>query len=300
MVICGATATGKTAAAAALAAELGGEIVAADSRTVYRGMDIGTAKPPPALRAAVPHHLLDVAEPTQVFTVAQYQRLATSAIADILSRGRLPLLVGGTGLYIRAVVDGLRIPRVPPDWAFRHQAEAQERAAPGVLYARLQRLDPLAAQRIHPRNLRRIIRALEVIAATGRPISEQQEAHPGPWRVFIAGLWMPRPLLYRRIDRRVDEQLAQGLVREVEGLLARGVPPEAPAMQGLGYKEIVPYLRGETTLAEAVAALKRNTRRFARRQESWFRRDPRIRWIEAGEAAPEAVAATIRAMLAEE
>ncbi len=300
VVICGATATGKTAAAAALAAQLGGEIVAADSRTVYRGMDIGTAKPPPGLRAAVPHHLLDVAEPTEVFTVAQYQRLATSAITDILRRGRLPLLVGGTGLYIRAVVDGLRIPRVPPDWAFRRQAEAQERAAPGVLYARLQRVDPLAAQRVHPRNLRRIIRALEVIAATGRPISEQQEAQPGPWRVFIAGLWMPRPLLYRRIDRRVDEQLAQGLVREVEGLLARGVPPEAPAMQGLGYKEIVPYLRGETTLAEAVAALKRNTRRFARRQESWFRRDPRIRWIEAGEAAPEAVAATIRAMLAEE
>ncbi|MDQ7849451.1 MAG: tRNA (adenosine(37)-N6)-dimethylallyltransferase MiaA [Armatimonadota bacterium] len=300
VVICGATATGKTAVAAALAAEVGGEIVAADSRTVYRGMDIGTAKPPPGLRAAVPHHLLDVAEPTEVFTLAQYQRMATSAITDILRRGRLPLLVGGTGLYIRAVVDGLQIPRVPPDWAFRRQAEAQEQAAPGILYARLQRLDPLAAQRIHPHNLRRVIRALEVIAATGRPVSEQQEAQPGPWRVLIAGLWVPRPLLYRRIDHRVDEQLAQGLVREVEELLARGVPPQAPAMQGLGYKEIIPYLQGRSTLAEAVAALKRNTRRFARRQESWFRRDPRIRWIDAGEAAPETVASTIRAMLAEE
>ncbi len=298
LVICGATATGKTAAAAALAAEVGGEIVAADSRTIYRGMDIGTAKPPPRLRAAVPHHLLDVAEPTEVFTVAQYQRLAVAAITDILRRGRLPLLVGGTGLYIRAVVDGLQIPHVPPDWAFRRKAEAEERAAPGVLYARLQELDPLAAQRIHPRNLRRIIRALEVIAATGRPISAQQRAHPGPWHVLAIGLWVPRPRLYRRIDRRVDEQVAQGLVAEVERLLARGVPPDAPAMQGLGYKEIVPYLQGRSSLAEAVAVLKRNTRRFARRQESWFRRDPRIRWIDAGDVAPEAVATTIRAMLA--
>ena len=298
LVICGPTATGKTAVAAALAAEVGGEIVAADSRTIYRGMDIGTAKPPPHLRAAVPHHLLDVADPTEVFTVAQYQRLAVAAITDILRRGRLPLLVGGTGLYIRAVVDGLQIPRVPPDWAFRRRAEAEEQAVPGALYARLQQLDPLAAQRIHPRNLRRIIRALEVIAATGRPISEQQRAQPGPWRVLVVGLWMPRPILYRRIDRRVDEQLAQGLVAEVEGLLARGVPPEAPAMQGLGYKEIVPYLQGRSSLAAAVAALKRNTRRFARRQESWFRRDPRIRWIDVGDAAPQAVAAAIRAMLA--
>ena len=296
--ICGATATGKTAVAAALARALGGEIVAADSRTIYRGMNIGTAKPTPEQRAAVPHHLLDVADPAEVFTVAQYQQLAVTAIADILARGHLPLLVGGSGLYIRAVVDGLQIPHVPPDWSFRKKAEVAERERPGSLYERLQRADPRAAERIHPRNLRRIIRALEVIERSGRPISEQQRAQPAPWRVVMTGLRMPRPLLYERIHRRVDDQIAQGLVEEVRGLLLAGVPPAAPAMQGLGYKEIVPYLQGRVALDAAVVTLKRNTRNYARRQEIWFRRDPRIRWLDVGHADAEAVAATIRAMLA--
>jgi tRNA dimethylallyltransferase len=275
-----------------------GEIVAADSRTVYRGMDIGTAKPTPEMRAAVPHHLLDVADPTEVFTVAQYQQLAGAAITDIRARGRLPILVGGTGLYIRAVVDGLQIPHVPPDWSFREKAEAEERERSGTLGERLRRLDPRAAERIHPRNLRRIIRALEVIERTGRPISEQQQAQPLPWRVVIIGLRMPRPLLYERINRRVDDQIARGLVEEVRRLLAAGVPPSAPAMQGLGYKEIVPSVRGGIALDSAVATLKRNTRNYARRQETWFRRDSRIQWLDVGHADAEAVAATIRAMLA--
>ena len=261
-------------------------------------MNIGTAKPTPELRAAVPHHLLDVTDPAEVFTVAQYQELAAAAITDIHSRGRLPLLVGGTGLYIRAVVDGLQIPHVPPDWSFREQAETEEREQTGTLYERLQRRDPRAAERIHPRNLRRIIRALEVIERTGRPISEQQRMQPAPWRVVMTGLRMPRPLLYERINRRVDNQIAQGLVEEVRGLLLVGVPPAAPAMQGLGYKEIVPYVQGRVTLDAAVVTLKRNTRNYARRQETWFRRDPRIQWLDVGHADAEAVAATIRAMLA--
>jgi len=298
VVICGATATGKSAAAVALAPQIGGEIVAADSRTVYRGMDLGTAKPSTAARAAVPHHLLDVADPREVFTLVHYQRLATEAIDAIHARGRAPLLVGGTGLYIRAVVDGLRIPHVPPDWSFRQQAEVQERERPGTLHERLQRLDPRAAERIHPRNVRRLIRALEVTEQTGRPISAQQRAQPMPWRVVMIGLRMPRPLLDARINHRVDEQIAQGLVEEVRGLIAAGVPLAAPAMQGLGYKEIVPHLEGRLPLEAAVTVLKRNTRGYARRQETWFRRDSRIRWLDAGHAAPEVVAMTIRAMLA--
>jgi tRNA dimethylallyltransferase len=297
VVICGATATGKSAAAVALAPDVGGEIVAADSRTIYRGMDIGTAKPTAEMRRAIPHHLLDIADPRAVFTLAQYQRLAQSAIALIHARGRLPLLVGGTGLYVRAVVDGLRIPRVVPDGAFRRQAEEADRHDPGVLYRRLQHDDPQAAARIHPRNLRRVIRALEVIERTGRPLSSQQDAQPPPWEITMVGLRMPRPLLGERINRRVEEQITAGLADEVRRLLAQGVGADAPAMQGLGYKEIVPYLEGRASLAEAVALLKRNTRRYARRQETWFRRDDRIRWIDAGHATPETVALTLRAML---
>lgn len=281
-----------------LAREIGAEIVAADSRTIYRGLDIGTAKPTPDMRAAVPHHLLDVADPREIFTVAHYQHLATSVIEGIHRRGGVPLLVGGTGLYIRAVVDGLQIPRVPPDWALRRQAEAEERAEPGTLYARLAKADARAAERIHPRNLRRIIRALEVIARTGEPISIQQRTQPAPWRVTVVGLRLPRPMLYARIDRRVDEQIAHGLAEEVRRLLAAGVPPEAPGMQGLGYKELIPYVRGDLTLEDATARLKRNTRQYARRQEIWFRRDPRIHWVDVGHAGPETVAVSIRAMLA--
>ncbi|MGH2453358.1 MAG: tRNA (adenosine(37)-N6)-dimethylallyltransferase MiaA [bacterium] len=297
VVICGATATGKSAAAVALAPEIGAEIVSADSRTIYRGMDIGTAKPTPAARAAVPHHLLDVADPREVFTLSQYQGLALAAIASVHARARVPLLVGGTGLYLRALVDGLRLPRVSPDWAFRRKAEEADGLTPGALYARLEQVDPQAAARIHPRNVRRIIRALEVIDRTGRPLSAQQRAEAPLWQVTMIGLRMPRPLLQRRIDERVDQQIAAGLVEEVRALVSAGVPPSTPAMQGLGYKEIVPVLEGKATLDNAVALLKRNTRRYARRQEVWFRRDTRIRWIDVGHAGAETVAMTVHAML---
>lgn len=310
MVITGPTAVGKTRVAVALAQRLPAEIVCADSRTLYRHMDIGTAKPSPEDRRAVPHHLLDVADPDEVVTLSGYQHLADCAIRDIQARGRLPLLVGGTGLYIRAVVDRIAIPRVPPDWVLRAQLEEEERkGGPGTLHRRLQAVDPEAASRIHPHNLRRIIRALEVHAATGRPLSAfQDQVRNGRWAppprppgaVLLLALRLDRDQLYRRIDQRIDEQLARGLVEEVRALLAAGYAPTLPALQALGYKELVPYVQGRVTYAEAVARLRRNTRRYAKRQMTWLRSDPRYRWVDVDDRPPDAVAATLQAMIADE
>jgi tRNA dimethylallyltransferase len=308
VVLSGPTAVGKTRVAVALAPLLGAEIVCADSRTVYRHMDIGTAKPSPEDRRAVPHHLLDVVDPDEVLTLAQYQRLADRAIAEIRARGHLPLLVGGTGLYIRAVVDRIAIPRVPPNWELRTQLEEEERReGPGALHRRLQAVDPLAASRIHPRNLRRIIRALEVYAATGTPISAfQDQVRGGRWTPPPAGtalllaLTLDRARLYRRIDQRIDAQLSSGLVEEVRALLRAGYSPRLPALQALGYKEIVPYLEGRTTLPEAVALLRRNTRRYAKRQITWLRADPRYRWVDVDDLPPEEVAALLRRIITDE
>ncbi len=303
VVIAGPTAVGKTRVAIALARRRGAEIVCADSRTLYRGMDIGTAKPSAADRAAAPHHLLDVARPDRVVTLAEYQRLAADAIAGIRARGRLPLLVGGTGLYIRAVVDRLAIPPVAPDWDLRSRLEEDERAAgPGTLHLRLREVDPQAAARIHPRNLRRIIRALEVHARTGRAMSAlQRRLAPdgaGAGRIAMIALTVDRARLYERIDRRIEEQLAAGLVEEVRGLLRAGYARTLPAMQGLGYKEILAYLDGRASLDEAIATLRRNTRRYAKRQWTWLRADPRYRWVDVDDEPPDAVAARIEAMLA--
>ncbi len=297
-VLCGPTAVGKTALAVALAERLGAEIICADSRTVYRGMDIGTAKPAPGLRARVPHHLLDVVDPAGPFTVADFQRLARESIAEVRSRGHLPLLVGGTGLYIRAVVDDLVLPHVPPDPSLRERLEAEERSrGPGHLHGRLAGLDPAAASRIHPANLRRVMRALEVILKTGRPISTLQRRGGSPPPAIMAGLIIERAELYRRIDARVQEQLAAGLVEETRRLLTQGVPPEAPSMQALGYKEIAGSLRGQDDFAEAVRLLKRNTRRYAKRQLTWFRRDARIQWIDITGMDQEALLARLHAMM---
>lgn len=300
---------GKTALAVALARRWGAEIICADSRTVYRGLDIGTAKPDAAQRGLVPHHLLDVVEPTDAFTVADFQRLAQAAIEAIHARGRLPLIVGGTGLYIRAVVDRLKIPDVAPDEGLRAALTAEARAyGPGHLHRRLAELDPAAASRIHPHNVRRVIRALEVVRLTGRPFSAQQGVggpHPA---VAMVGLITDRATLYRRIDERVDAQLAAGLVDETRALLAGGVPASAPAMQSLGYKEMGEWLRGRCAYEEAVRRLKRNTRRYAKRQLTWFGRDPRIRWVVVGPPedtrdpaeAVEALAARVHAMMEHE
>lgn len=297
-VLCGPTATGKTALAVDLAEHLGAEIICADSRTVYRGMDIGTAKPDAALRARVRHHLLDVAGPADTFTVADFQRLARQALREIRSRARGALIVGGTGLYIRAVVDDLALPRVPPDRTLRARLEAEERAAgPGALHRRLAALDPAAAARIHPANVRRLIRALEVIEATGRPLSEQQRRGAEGMRAVMVGLVADRAELYRRIDARVDAQLAAGLADETRRLLAEGVPLAAPGMQALGYKEIAGWLRGAYGYEEAVRLLKRNTRRYAKRQLTWFRRDPRVQWVDVTGLTPDALLARARAMM---
>lgn len=297
VVICGPTCTGKTATAVELAARVAGEIIAADSRTVYRFMDIGTAKPTPAQRARAPHHLLDVATPDEVFTVARFRALARRAIDEIRARGTRPLLVGGTGLYIRAVTDDLPIPEVPPRWELRERLERAERAEPGGLHRRLSAVDPAAAARIHPHNVRRLIRALEVFETTGTPISTLQQPGRSSGSTIRVGLTIDRATLYQRIEARVDEQIAGGLVNEVRRLLEAGYAVTLPSMQGLGYKEIAAHLQGDATLDEAISTLKRNTRRYAKRQLTWFRVDPRIRWLDVADQTPPEVAGTIAAML---
>jgi tRNA dimethylallyltransferase len=283
VVLVGPTAVGKTALSLRLAEAVGGEIVSADSRQVYRGLDIGTAKATPAEQARVPHHLLDLVDPDQTLSLAQFQRLAYEAIDGILARGRVPLLVGGTGQYVMAVVEGWQVPRVPPDEGLRRdlyrQAEEQGAAA---LHARLAALDPVAARRIDARNVRRVVRALEVCLRTGRPISGQQHRCPPPYDLLLVGLELPRAQLYRRIDERVGQMMAAGLEQEVRGLVAAGYGLDLPAMSGVGYGQFAPYLAGEGALGDVVAAIQRATRRFVRHQGNWFRRDdPRIHWFAA-------------------
>lgn len=277
LAIVGPTAVGKTALSLRMARLFNGEIVSADSRQVYRWMDIGTAKPMPAERAAVPHHLIDVVDPDEEFSLALYQDMATAAIADIAARGRSPLLVGGTGQYLAAVLQGWQLPRVAPRPDIRAALERQAaELGAEALYARLKEVDPAAAARILPGNVRRIIRALEVYEATGKPISEQRSVQSPPYRITTIWLTLPAPLLYARIDARVDAMMAAGLLDEVRRLLERGYHWDLPSMSGLGYREFRPYFEGRATLDEAVARLKYDTHAFARRQPAWFRRLPNV------------------------
>lgn len=286
VVLLGPTGVGKTPLAVELAQALGGEIVSADSRQVYRGMDIGTAKPTPAQRAALPHHLLDIVEPDAVFTLADFCERARAAIEDIAGRGRLPFLVGGTGQYLAAMLEGWKVPRVPPqpELRARLRREAQEKGTE-ALYRRLQEVDPKAAARILPGNLRRIIRALEVYEVTGMPFSQQRGREKPPYDYLVLGLTMERPALYERVDRRAEEMVRQGLVEEVQSLLARGYGWDLPSMSGLGYIQFRPYLEGRCSLEEALARLKYDTHAFIRHQYTWFRRLPVQRWFDAGRAA---------------
>ncbi len=282
IVIVGPTAAGKTALAVRLARDVGGEIVSADSRQVYRGMDVGTAKATPQEQALVPHHLIDVVDPDETLGLAQFQEMAYAAIDDVLARARVPFLVGGTGQYVMAVVEGWRVPRVPPDEVLRRDLyrQAKEEGAE-ALHNRLRTLDPGAAERIDPRNVRRVIRALEVCLTTGRPISEQQGKSPPPYRILMIGLTMARPQLYQRIDERVERMIEAGLEDEVRRLLAEGYGFELPAMSGVGYGQFAPYMTGEAALVDVVREIKRATRRFVRHQSNWFRRDdPRICWFD--------------------
>lgn len=293
--IVGPTAVGKSALALKLAEEFRGEIVSADSRQIYLGMDIGTAKPTSADRARVPHHLIDVVKPNEVFTLADFQRLAYALIAQIHARGKVPFLVGGSGLYVRAVLDGLTIPRVTPNPERRRELEREDAQA---LYARLQQLDPHAATKIDPRNKRRVIRALEVCEATGQPISALQQLHPPDYRVLRIGLTMPRAQLYERINARVDRMIEEGLVEEVRALLAHGYSPDLPAMSGLGYRQIAAYLNGTLTREEAIRQLQRDTRRFVHHQYTWFRLDdPRIRWYDLTQTREETIREVVREFL---
>jgi tRNA dimethylallyltransferase len=282
--IVGPTAVGKTVLAIELAQRWNGEIVSADSRQIYRFMDIGTAKPTPVERATAPHHLIDICDPDEPFSLATYQDRAYAAIAEIVARGRTPLLVGGTGQYLAAVLEGWRIPRIAPQPDLRAELE-QAAAHDGAeaLHARLAAVDPAAAAQIAPTNVRRVIRALEVFLVSGKPISAQQVREPPPYVLRTIWLVRPREALYARADARVDTMLAAGLVAEVASLRARGSGWELPALSSLGYIQFRPYLEGTATLDACVERLKFDTHAFIRRQGAWFRRLPALERWELGE-----------------
>ena len=288
LAIVGPTAAGKTALAVRLAERLGGEIVNADSRQVYRGMDIGTAKPSAAEQALARHWLIDVAAPDEPFSLGRFLDLANEALAGCWARGVLPILAGGTGQYVWALLEGWEVPRVPPDPQLRAELEAQaEREGLGSLVEELERVDPAYAARVDRQNPRRVVRALEVYRRSGRPISSCQTRRPPAFGWTAVGLACEREELYRRIDARADAMFAAGLVDEVRGLIERGCGCDLPAMSGIGYRQVCQHLAGEVPLAEAVERVKTETHRLARVQRNWFReRDPRIRWIDATNADP--------------
>jgi len=288
VVIIGPTASGKSQLALRLAQQFDGEVVSADSRQVYCLMDIGTAKPGREEMSIIPHYLIDIINPDEDFSLAQYQRLAYQKIADIQRHGKLPLLVGGSGLYVWAVVEGWVIPKVTPDPEFRRRLEG--RAAQGEgdeLYQELVQIDPAVAQRIDRRNVRRLIRALEV-AYSGASRPQLSKVAP-PFQTLIIGLTAERKELYRRIDARVDRMIEQGLVDEVKRLIDMGFSMDLPAMSGIGYKQICLYLGGELTLGAAVQQIKNETHRLVRRQYNWFRlKDERIKWFDIEDTKDEA------------
>ncbi len=296
LVIVGPTAVGKTELALEIAEALGGEIVSADSMQVYRGLDIGTAKPTHEQRSRVPHHLVDIVEPEEDYNVALFQRDARNVISEIDQRGRIPMLVGGTGFYVHAVVDVTPLPEVPPDMEFRQSLrEEADRLGSTLLHQRLQRVDAEAAGRIHPNDIKRVIRALEVVRATGQPLSSflspetltakghsiclDQSPSTG-YNAVIHGLTRSRDSLYQRIERRVDRMLTEGFLDEVQNLNRRGCRRGMVSMQGLGYRHALSHFAGEANLTSMVETWKRDTRRFAKRQMTWFRRDARIEWLD--------------------
>ena len=285
--IVGATATGKTALGIDLARRLDGEIIGADSRQVYRRMDIGTAKPTPSERGTALHHLIDVVDPDEEFSLGAWLDLARAAVEDIWARGKQPVLVGGTGQYVWALLEGWRVPRVAPDRALREDLGSRP---PEELLAELRRVDPETESYIDPRNVRRVIRALEVQAATGMPFSYWRTKEPPDFESVVIGLALPREELYQRIDTRVDAMFASGFVDEVRGLLEAGYSRDLPSMSGIGYKQIAEHLAGERDLASAIGGTKTGTDRLARNQHAWFKQaDERIYWIEAGERAVEEI-----------
>jgi tRNA dimethylallyltransferase len=284
--VVGPTAAGKSDLGVFLAQQLGGEVVNADSMQLYRGMDIGTAKLTPEERGGIPHHLLDVWDVTVTASVAEYQKLARARIDALLAEGRWPILVGGSGLYVRGAVDNLEFPGTDPEVRARLEEELALRG-PGALHARLAAADPEAARAILPSNGRRIVRALEVIEITGRPFTANLPGHDSVYDTVQIGVDVARPELDERIARRVDLMWEAGLVDEVRALEAQGLREGRTASRALGYQQVLAALAGECTDAEARAETVRATKRFARRQDSWFRRDPRVHWLSGAAAARE-------------
>ena len=300
LLLVGPTAVGKTEIALRLAERLNGEIVSADSRLFYRGMDIGTAKPTSAEQARVRHHLIDVANPDETWSLAMFQGAAQAAIADIHARGKLSLLVGGTGQYVRAVTQGWTPPEVKANAKMRDEiGKMNEEHGKEWLHDRLKSLDPEAAEKIDTRNVRRTIRALEVILTTGKKFSEQRGQSDSSYALLTIGLKRPRSELYARIDARIEAMFAAGLLDEVRALLTKGYSPELPSMSGIGYRECCQALIGQWTEEQAKVGMRRATRVFVRRQGNWFKEsDPHIHWFEAGdESVVEKISRLIQANL---
>ena len=299
--IVGPTGVGKSRLALHLAQIFHGEIISADSRQVYRYMDIGTAKPSPQELAAVPHHLINIINPDDDFSLATYQQMAYQAIDDIHQRVRLPFLVGGTGLYVKAVLEGWQVPGVSPDRKFRYNIE--KRAINGKideLYQELIAADPDAAAKIDRRNVRRVIRALEVHARTGQAFSQLGRKTPPAFTPLIIGLTAERSELYRIVDRRVDSMIEQGLVHEVEKLLKMGYDLSLPSMSGIGYRQIGQFIKGELTLKAAIQKIKTETHRFIRHQYAWFRlTDAKIHWFDTGQTHDKEIERTLQEFLTE-
>ncbi|NLM74645.1 MAG: tRNA (adenosine(37)-N6)-dimethylallyltransferase MiaA [Clostridiaceae bacterium] len=286
IVIAGPTASGKTDLAIKLALQINGEIISADSMQIYRGMDIGTAKPTLEERQGIPHYLIDIVDPDEEYSVAHFQRDAKIRIKDILNRGKIPIVSGGTGLYINSLVYNITFSETIADWEYRKQLEEMaEEKGPEALHRLLQEVDPISAEKIHPNNVKRVIRALEVYKTTGRPISEHQlesrkEKPEYDYKIF--GLEMDRSILYERINRRAEKMIEMGLYEEVKGLLEK-YSPDLVSLQGIGYKEIISAIQGECSLEEAVEKIKLNTRHLAKRQMTWFRKTENLQWINIGE-----------------
>jgi tRNA dimethylallyltransferase len=298
ILIVGPTAVGKTELAIQLAERLTGEIVSADSRLFYRGMDIGTAKPTPEERARVPHYLIDIADPDEILSLAVFQHKARKAIDDIHTRNKIPFLVGGTGQYIRAVTEGWSPPEVKPDKRLREELERialREESGVGWLYEKLKELDPVAAEKIDARNYRRTIRALEVIMTTGRRFSEQRGQSESPYHLITIGLTRPRAELYERVDQRIDMMFTNGFLDEVKSLLAKGYSPSLPTMSAIGYRECIRVVNGELNEEQAKAEIRRATRVFVRRQANWFKEsDPNIKWFRVEERVIDEIESYIR------
>jgi len=299
ILIVGPTAVGKTELAIQLADRLDGEIVSADSRLFYRGMDIGTAKPTREEMARVPHHLIDIANPDEILSLAVFQRQASEIIADIHTRSKLPFLVGGTGQYIRAVTQGWTPPEVEPDERLRTELERlKEERGIYWLHDKLKSLDPQAVEKIDARNFRRTIRALEVIMTTGMKFSEQRGQSESPYHLITVGLTRLRAELYERVDKRIDMMFANGFLDEVKSLLARGYSPSLPTMSAIGYRECIRVINGEVNEEQARTEIRRATRVFVRRQANWFKEsDPNIKWFRVREGIVEEIESYIRMSL---